>query len=214
MKKGSILIKSIISIYLINSFGVAAFAQSLPIRPSFPSCKSPQGALKVSYSSGTHGVPGDYATYKGNDAVYTLSESTLTQCLCTTDGQGVQTNWWKISSLSFEEIEALKKLGWIYVPDGSLWGLQEGPYMAQSGYYNCSNKDNGHDDDDDDDDDHYGDSKKQKKIGGIGQVLGASTYLGDVLGLASTGNTVELVGLASLAIGSLGVLTYFGTKRK
>lgn len=214
MIKGRIISKIIVSIFFINLLSRIGYAQEVPMRPSFPSCVSPQGALKVTYSNGIHGVPGDFSTYQGQDTVYTLSETTLTQCLCVDNSKGIQTNWWKISSMSFEEIEYLKKLSWIYVPDGAAWGLDEGPYMAQSKLYNCGNgEDDDDDDDDDNDDDDHKESSSEPRIGG-GEVLGVSTYLGDVLGLASTGNIVELAGLASLAIGSFGVLTYYATKKK
>jgi hypothetical protein len=218
MNKGSIIIKFIVSLYLFQYLDIPMSAQTLPVSPSFPSCEAPQGALKVEHKNGTHGVPGDITAYYGTDAVFTLTSTSLAQCLCSTDGKGIQTNWWKISSLSFNEIESLKKLGWVYVPDGSAWGLDPAPFMAQSSYYNCSNGD--HDDDDDnedkdkDDNKDKKDSKSQKRIGGVGEVLGTSTGIGDVLGLAATGNLVELVGLASLMVSSLGVMTYYATKKK
>ena len=87
--------------------------------PDFSSCANPQGSLKVSYSQGTHGVPGSANSYTGSDSVYTLSDNTLVQCLCADNGQGTQTNWWKVSSLTAEEVAVLVSQGWTQIPDGS-----------------------------------------------------------------------------------------------
>ena len=89
------------------------FATGNPVHavtiPSFPVCTSPQGDIKVSYSEGTHGIVGSTETYTGRDAVYTLSQDTLTQCFCSTDGNGIQTNWWNAFSLSEDQVNTLKK---------------------------------------------------------------------------------------------------------
>lgn len=108
--------------------------------PNFPSCLSPSGTLRVYYPDGTHGIVGSTSTYVGSDKVYTISDDTITQCYCSTDGVGIQTNWWKSSSLTEDQIEILKKQGWHYVPDGSLWGLDESPYLAINSSYSCLSK--------------------------------------------------------------------------
>lgn len=105
--------------------------------PDFPACSAPTGALRVQYSDGIHGVIGNSAEFKGNDTVYTVNENQVMQCLCTNDGEGIQTNWWKISSLTDSEIQVLKNSGWYYVPNGSLWGLDNAPYMATNYSYSC-----------------------------------------------------------------------------
>ena len=105
--------------------------------PSFPSCLNPQGTVKASYNSGTHGVPGDATSYQGSDTVYSVSENSLIQCLCTDSGEGIQTNWWKASSLSSQEIESLKTQGWVFIPDGSAWGLEATSYLAKNSKYAC-----------------------------------------------------------------------------
>lgn len=133
--------------------------------PTFPSCINPQGTLKVQYSDGTHGVPGDTNTYTGADSVYKLTDNTLIQCLCPKNGNGIQTNWWKVSTLSQADIDSLKNDGWIFVPNGSVWGLDNAPYVAKNLKYTC--------------------------IGGIGGVSDAKK-VGDVLGLASTGNIASV----------------------
>lgn len=105
--------------------------------PDFPSCVNPQGSVIASYSSGTHGVPGDSTTYSGSDSVYKINNETLTQCLCTDDGDGIQTNWWKVSSLISQEIENLKTQGWVFIPDGTAWGLDSAAYLAKNSKYSC-----------------------------------------------------------------------------
>lgn len=148
--------------------------------PNFPSCSNPQGTIKVSYNEGTHGIVGDTSQYNGSDTVYQLDSGNLTQCLCTTSGQGIQTNWWKVSSLSVEEKQTLINSGWIYVPNGALWGLEETSYFVKNSNYTCSSTGTG------------------------GAVLGASASIGEVLGLASTGgNFIPLI-LAIIGILSLG----------
>jgi hypothetical protein len=161
-----------------------AFALSLP---SFPSCANPQGTTKVSYSEGTHGIVGSGLTYTGKDTVYTLTDDTLTQCFCGKDGEGIQTNWWKASSLTQDEINILKTSGWVYIPAGNLWGLAEAPYVAQNISYSCLPGST------------LGTSDSQDN--GIGG--------GEVLGLAATGNSI-LVYLSFLA--SV-ILLYLGIRR-
>ncbi len=168
--------------------------------PTFPSCVSPQGSIKVSYSSGTHGIVGSGETYTGTDAVYTLTQDTLTQCFCSSTGEGIQTNWWKASSLSESEVNVLKSLGWIYVPAGQLWGLEVAPYVALNSKYSClpgssSNTSSG--------DSNRGDGNGT----GGGEVLGVET--GDVLGLAATGDIYLVYTSFALGIG----LIYLGIKR-
>lgn len=147
-------------ILLFTNFS-SSFAATFP---NFPSCTNPQGTLIVSYDSGIHGVVGG-TSYSGSDKVYKLDEESLTQCLCTVDGQGIQTNWWKASSLDETQVNILKNGGWIYVPTGSVWGLDQDSYMAINSKYSCTSSDN---------------------IGGSN--ISNNTTLGQVLGLAFTGN--------------------------
>lgn len=72
--------------------------------PEFPVCSNPQGEVKVSYESGTHGVPGNSSEYQGEDIVYSLDNSNYLQCLCADTGEGIQTDWWNVSGLSVAEI--------------------------------------------------------------------------------------------------------------
>lgn len=149
--------------------------------PSFPSCLSPQGTKKVEYLEGTHGVPGRFVENRGSDRVYTLSDAALLQCLCREDGSGIQTSWWKISSLTEHEINELRRLGWVYVPDGQLWGLDASSYMTFNSDYACTGQ-------------------------GGGQILATSTS--NVLGLAATGDKLPIwyltvVGMAAIVGGRM-----------
>lgn len=161
--KRSILASIIALVAVFLTFG--ATGSYAYVRPTFPSCLNPQGQVQVYYNDGTHGVPGDSKTYSGYDAVYYLTDESSTQCLCANDGSGIQTNWWKVSSLTQNEITQLTYQGWTYVPDGSVWGLQHAPYLAQNSRYTCT--------------------------GGNGGGSG-----GQVLGLASTGNTTFITSIA------------------
>lgn len=158
--------------------------------PNFTSCVNPQGEVKVNYESGTHGIVGSNASYEGKDTVYTLSANALTQCFCAAGGEGIQTNWWKISQLTESEIEALKSQGWIYVPNGSLWGLEDSSYMALNSDFSCKGSSSGG---------SGGTSNSNSSNSGSGSgssVNSSSGGIGQVLGLASTGNSVFLLGTA------------------
>ena len=173
----------------------AIFALSVAVQPvmavnvpNFPSCAAPSGQVIAAYSEGVHGIVGSTNTYTGSDSVYQLTDETLLQCYCGPDGQGIQTNWWKASSLTEEEVEILKSQGWYYIPDGSVWGLSQGAYVAQNISYNCQPGKPGSND------------NPNRSGGGIGggDILAAST--GDVLGLAATGDSVLLYGVFGVAL--------------
>lgn len=148
--------------------------------PNFPACSNPEGTLIASYDSGVHGVVGG-TSYSGNDKVYKIDEDRLVQCLCTTDGKGIQTNWWRASSLNQEEIKILENEGWIYVPNGTVWGLEDSAYIAKNINYSCLS-DNG--------------------TGG-GSSSSSSSSVGQVLGLAFTGNIKLIYSVFALGIISL-----------
>lgn len=170
---------------LIIAF-VAVPTVSAVTTPDFPACANASGTIISSYPNGIHGIVGRTNTYTGSDVVYQLSESTVMQCFCGPDGQGIQTNWWRASSLSEENIQVLKVQGWHYVPNGSLWGLENDPYMAQNISYNCQPGKPGSNDD-----------PNRAGTGG-GDILAAST--GDVLGLAATGDAVLVYGTFMAAL--------------
>lgn len=161
--------------------------------PNFPACSNPQGIIKVDYPSGTHGIVGNASEYNGRDTVYQITSDTLSQCFCSVNGEGTQTNWWKVSSLTEEQIDILKKDGWNFVPNGSLWGLEEAPYLAKSSAYACQGASN---------------SSSSSSNSSTTNTLTSSpgSILGEVLGLASTGNnalfySLGIVGLLSLTVG-------------
>lgn len=161
-------------IFLLNVASVSAVEI-----PNFPSCTNPQGTLIASYDNGLHGVVGG-SSYNGNDKVYKLNEISVVQCLCTTDGKGIQTNWWKASSLDENQINTLKTEGWIYVPTGSVWGLDQDAYLAKNVEYSCVSNGTG---------------------GGSGS--SSSSSIGQVLGLAFTGNIKLIYSIFALGVLSL-----------
>lgn len=119
------------------AFGATpALAISDHLVPDFPACSSPNGTLKVNYVSGTHGIVGN-GSFVGSDAVYIVGDSNLIQCFCAADSSGIQTNWWKVGSLDSEQIKQLQDQGWIYVPTGLAWGLDDVPYFARNIAYSC-----------------------------------------------------------------------------
>lgn len=152
-------------------------AQTLP---SFPTCSNPTGTVRVSYTSGQHAIVGETSLRVGSDSVYDIQSGNVVQCFCSVDGSGVQTNWWKVSSLEQEEIDTLVKLGWHFVPSGAPWGLDSSVYMAFNSPYSCG---------------------LTTTTSSDSQVSGVST--GSVLGLASTGNLPLTLALAGGGVISL-----------
>ena len=176
MLNGFFIIFSVLFLLVANFNTPKAFAVTTP---DFPACTNPAGSLKVQYNEGTHGVVGNTSEFKGKDSVYNVNDSQVLQCLCTSDGQGIQTNWWKISSLNDSDIQILKNKGWYFVPNGSLWGLDNAPYMAINKSYTC--------------------------VGGIGggDVLGLAATKSD---LATTGDKALFYSLFGIGIGSIFLL--------
>lgn len=173
-------------VLLLSALSKSAYAIT---SPTFPACANPKGKIVATYDSGTHGVAGDTSSFTGKDTVYSLSEGTLTQCLCTNNGDGIQTNWWKVSSLTKEEKNILIKDGWILISDGSAWGLEAAPYLAKNSSYVCigtNTSDSGS---------RNSNIKSDKKDGAV---LGIST--GEVLGLASTGNIAFILGVLFIGL--------------
>ncbi|MDD2823121.1 MAG: hypothetical protein PHQ59_03485 [Candidatus Daviesbacteria bacterium] len=158
--------------------------------PNFPSCNKPSGVIKVQYNEGTHGIAGDGSTYTGKDTVYELDSDNLQQCFCSTSGQGIQTNWWRISSLDENQQKILRNLGWKYIPNGALWGLKDGAYMAQNSNYTCTPGNSG-----------------DNGTGG-GEITREAASAGQVLGLAYTGNSIFLLisFLTAVIFLSLGII--------
>ncbi len=155
--------------------------------PDFPTCTNPTGNIKVQYNEGTHGVVGNSAEFEGKDSVYSINDAQVLQCLCMEDNDGIQTNWWKVSSLNDSDIQSLKNQGWHYVANGALWGLDNAPYMAKNSEYECGGG-----------------------IGG-GEVLGLATTASDA---ATTGNKAQLYSTLGIGLGFLFLLLGFLLLRK
>lgn len=167
----------IISAFLIAGSDKPVYAVNAP---TFPSCANAQGTVKASYPSGIHGIPGREEEFKGSDNVFLVTQDTILQCFCPESGQnGIQTNWWKIPQLTQEEVDSFVKQGWFNVPDGSLWGLDKAPYLAQNIDFACRSISNG---------------------GGVGGgIMPASA----ILGLAVTGNILTIIQLSVIGFVSL-----------
>ena len=158
----------IIIIVLLLLTSRASFASEIP---NFGSCANPEGKIKIVYENGVHGIVGNENTFTGKDVVYELTETTLVQCFCEDNGSGIQTNWWEIGSIERKELETLLNQGWIYVPDGSLWGLNESAYIAKNSGYSCK-------------------VENENSIGGsIQSNINSSS---SILGFANTGNSLFL----------------------
>lgn len=130
-------------ILIVLWLGMVGWLSSLSVAavevPDFPACESPTGTIVADYSSGTHGVPGDTSTYTGTDQVYRVDDERLIQCLCIDgDVDGIQTNWWKYGYVDNDQMQVLLDQGWIYIPNGKAWGLNDEPYLAKSRDYICS----------------------------------------------------------------------------
>lgn len=164
--------------------------------PNFPTCSNPSGILQVSFGEGIHGIAGNPGEFTGSDSVYTVDDARTVQCFCATDGAGVQTHWWKFSSLTQEQVNQLKNEGWTYVPSGEPWGLQPDPYLALNANYSCKPTTTT----------TTTNTNNSNSSSNNGTVLAASTSNqgGSVLGLATTGNTQTIAALAAFSILSLG----------
>lgn len=189
--------KGRIFLFLIALFLLCATsAQAASTQATFTSCTNPQGTTVASYADGVHGIAGDSATHTGSDAVFQISSTQYTQCFC--DGEnGTQTNWLNVKDMSFDVINQWEKQGWIYIPDGSLWGLDADPYLAFNMPFACPTGKGG----------GSGSGTSGGSSGGSSSVSGVSTSsVQGVLGAwAGTGlftehlfNTLGVVGLLLL----------------
>jgi hypothetical protein len=178
-------------------FGRVHTAAMAVTEPSFHSCENLTGNPLVQYSEGTHGVPGDSRTFTGSDEVFLVEDKFVVQCLCSNEAGGIQSNWWKFGdSLTETDVQVLVKSGWVYVPNGSLWGLDGAEYLVKNVGFSCGGR-GGTDVPDDNDDDHDDDddsSSSSSSDGRGGMVLGAST-------MAATGNAMIIFGM--LVVGLL-----------
>lgn len=115
--------------------------------PDFPSCKYPKGDKVAYYREGWHWIVGNSVLQWGKDSVYALRNDNYLQCFCpkktneadyTPDYKyGVQTNWLKANNISTQKQEELKTQGWIWVANGTDFGLASEPYLAKNLGYQC-----------------------------------------------------------------------------
>lgn len=189
------IINTFVAFSLILSTSVAA-VHAVDV-PSFPACPNPGGEIIANYDSGTHGVPGNLSDFEGSDQVFKLSDTQVVQCLCPTSGEGVQTVWWKNTGLSSTDVSILLKEGWVRIPNGSLWGLDNAEYFAKNSNFICGDKGGGPSPTVNGTSTSSSESSGggSSSVGSTGQILGAST-------LAATGswrNILAALGIALLA---------------
>ena len=139
IKKLIIFLFSILSALVYSGISASKVSADIDI-PSFPNCPTPGGTLLVSYPDGTHGIPGDSGTYTGSDSVFSINSNQNVQCYCATNGSGIQTNWWKLTSITQKDLDTMRNLGWIFIPDGSVWGLDPVAYLAKNDQINCNSQ--------------------------------------------------------------------------
>lgn len=170
----------LLSLFVLGLFATTSSQTFAVTPPDFPACSSQIGAPKIaSYTNGVHGIPGDTKTYTGSDTVYAIDGTNkVLQCFCAENGIGIQTTWWKASSLSDAEIKVLVSQGWNHIVNGSAWGLANEPYIAKNSEYACSRGMGG----------GYMEDTKET-----------------ILGLAGTGNTKFLYNLFLFAVATTGV---------
>jgi hypothetical protein len=131
--------KYLLSLLMLLSFLASAGSVRAVNDPPLFSCTAPVGTITSQYNSGIHGIAGSTATYEGSDVVYKIDENYVLQCFCPSTGStGIQSNWWKVDTLSDTDRENFIRRGWIFIPDGSRWGLQASPYLVRNAEYSCA----------------------------------------------------------------------------
>lgn len=192
MKRLSILI-----ILLISLVGKPAYRAYAIAEPDFPSCVNPQGQVIASYPTGTHGIAGNTDTFTGSDAVFRLNESQILQCFCSDTKEGIQTNWLSAQNLSQDEITSYEADGWVYIPNGSLWGLSSTPYLAKNLNYSCLPTGGGGGGS------TAGDGLSDGRASCPECTAPPAIGGGDVLGLAATGGMWQIYALFGISLFSL-----------
>ena len=104
----------------------------------------------------------------------------------------MQTNWWKIEEMSGDEINSYLLKGWIFIPDGTLWGLDPGEYLAYNLPFDCPTGTGG----------GGGSSNTSSNSVSGSSTTVTSPSLQGVLGIANTGVFTDylLQGLATVGI--------------
>ena len=194
MKYTIVKIISVIALFLACTSPVFATAVA-----DFPSCLNAQGTSTAHYADGEHGIAGKDGLVRGEDTVYSIANGNAVQCFCPPDGSAIQTNWLNASQLSPEEIKSYTYSGWILIPDGSVWGLSSGTYLARNISYTCRGENDPGDPSNNSSSSNNlssNSSSSSSSNSSSGTVLGIGG--GDILGLASTGNIVFIYTLAVL----------------
>ncbi|HSW96972.1 MAG TPA: LPXTG cell wall anchor domain-containing protein [Candidatus Saccharimonadales bacterium] len=132
--------------FLLLGFIASAAIFSAPVfadyqTPTFPLCTNPQGSVIANWDTGSHAIAGQMSQVDGKDTVYKLDDALnkVTQCYCPpTELNGIQTNWLQASNISEEEKQQLLNNGWVYIENGSSWGLANAPYLAQNMSFVCN----------------------------------------------------------------------------
>lgn len=128
-----LLSMSAIAATLYMSAALPVYANAVP---DFGTCVNPQWSQTQVNTGSNHGVI-NVGSFAGTDTIY-QSNGNVLQCLCTDSGEGYQTNWLKVSDYSNAQIDELKAQGWMYVPYGKDWGLDNAPYLAKNETYTCT----------------------------------------------------------------------------
>ncbi len=199
MKRSFAIALFTLSLFFGLSAGSANAVQNLT-PPAFSFCPAPGGTIIASYTDGTHGVPGNVTSYSGSDTVFQLNESQVVQCLCPPNSQGIQTWWWKVGEVSDETRNQLAAQGWVFVPNGKLWGLSDSAYFAKNTAYSCAGTGGG----DNGGNGGNGSSSSSNSSGdsGVGGVTNNNP--GQVLGAyAATGSSEQIFLFAGAAIALL-----------
>ena len=168
--------KNLITLSLI--FSLFAFTPSPTFAidiPAFSTCSAPTGEVIANYSEGIHGIVGETAEYTGSDVVYKMNEWQIVQCYCPPNAsQGIETVWWKYQSLNETDVSTLVKQGWVHIPTGKVWGLDDAPYLAKNTRFECRGN---------------GASGNGGSSGDTGNGTGGPTGYGEILGITSLADT-------------------------
>lgn len=189
---------------LLSTSRVFAVSES----PSFPLCPNPGGSQTSGYTTGDHGIAGKPGVYNGSDSVFKIDDNRTVQCYCDNTGNfGIQTNWWKVANITQDEIDTFKNLGWIFIPDGSIWGLDPVPYLAFNSNNTCSGQVGGSSTSSTSNSSTS--SNSTQSVGG-GDVLGAYTEFANT---GTMGIIVLFFGVGCILIGA-SILTKSKTSRR
>lgn len=197
--------KYLVSFLMLLGFLATASSVSAVNDPPLFSCTAPVGTITAQYNSGVHGIAGSTATYEGSDVVYTIDEKYVLQCFCPSTGStGIQSNWWRIDTLSESERESFIRRGWVFIPDGSKWGLQASEYLVRNAEFSCAGVGGGSSS-------SNGSSNSSHTSSNDAGVGGGSSQEGEVLSatsiLAATGTTTHIL-MFALAATVSGWATY------